>query len=65
MELEPTYGEHKQFLTDNVLSGKMKMYNNISGKYIDVTSDNVDKIAKMLVHLAKHHGVNHLEYQVV
>jgi hypothetical protein len=65
IESNPTLNEHKVFLKENVLSGRMRMYNLISKEYINVTVDNVNKIAAMLTLLDKGHGTNHLEYQVV
>ena len=65
IECNPTLNEHKVFLEENVLSGKMRMYNLISKEYINVTVDNVDEIAAMLTELDKGHGTNHLEYQVI
>tara|TARA_R110002020_G_scaffold162516_10_gene348208 strand:+ start:2667 stop:2864 length:198 start_codon:yes stop_codon:yes gene_type:complete len=64
MEKIETKQDHIDFLTEYVISGKMKMFNEVSKEFIKVTESNVNDIAEMLYDMSIGHGISHLSYIV-
>ena len=60
-----TKEEHIDFLNENVITGKMKMFNEISKQFVEVTTSNVDDIAEMLYTMSLGHGISHLSFMVI
>ena len=65
METIETKQDHIDFLNENVISGKMAIFNEVSKEFIDVNTSNVDGIAEMLYDMSIGHGISHLSFIVV
>tara|TARA_R100000951_G_C2622307_1_gene174887 strand:+ start:252 stop:455 length:204 start_codon:yes stop_codon:yes gene_type:complete len=59
-----TKKEHIDFLNEYVISNKMKMFNEVSKEFVEVTTSNVDDIAEMLYSMSLGHGISHLSFIV-
>ena len=59
-----TKKEHIDFLNEYVITGKMKMFKEISKQFVKLTTSNVDDIAEMLHTMSLGHGISHLSFIV-